>query len=72
MPLFKCPKCGVVENTAVSHYWSARPDDVCCSQCHTGAWHGHFPRIQATDEWDLEDPQIAPPGKPPFITKASE
>jgi hypothetical protein len=72
MPLFKCPKCGVVENTAASHYWTAAPEDVACSQCETGRWHGLFPRTQATEEWIPEEPQISPPGKPIFITKKGE
>lgn len=71
MPLFECPKCGVVENTATGHYWPAEPDEVACSECYKGEWHGRFPRTQASDGWVPEFPQRGSTGKPPFITKPS-
>jgi hypothetical protein len=46
MSLFKCPKCGCVENTACGHYWPAvlRKEAPECSECNTGTWHGLFPK----------------------------
>jgi hypothetical protein len=49
MPIFTCSKCGVVDNTAVSGYWSrVHMDglDALCSQCNPeiGKWHGRFER----------------------------
>jgi hypothetical protein len=72
MPLYECPKCGVVENTAVGFYWPAESGaDVACSECHYGTWHGRFPRAQASDGWVAESPQHGTPGKPKFITRQS-
>jgi hypothetical protein len=52
MPLFKCPECGCVENTAVSNYWIQKLYDqpVRCSLCdpEIRKWHGLFPRKQAS------------------------
>ena len=45
MPLFKCEKCGVIENTALSMCsWGAKKK--LCSQCCPAQkkWHGRFPR----------------------------
>ena len=51
MPLFPCSKCNCVEDTALSHYWSARLRQVAavCSACDPGIgkWHGEFPRESA-------------------------
>jgi hypothetical protein len=51
MPLFACSKCNCVEETALSHYWSARLRQVAavCSACDPGIgkWHGEFPRESA-------------------------
>lgn len=54
MPVFRCSKCGVVENTATSHYWTrdfekpegAPPSPPLCSLCdpETGKWHDRFER----------------------------
>ena len=46
MPTFLCQRCGAVENTATSHYWSNKMDNkpVLCSKCETGVWHGRFER----------------------------
>lgn len=45
MPLFKCSKCGCIENTACGNYWGLPPDEPpTCSECDTGKWHGHFPK----------------------------
>jgi len=51
MPLFPCSKCNCVEDTALSHYWSARLRQrfPLCSACDPaiGKWHGEFPRESA-------------------------
>lgn len=46
MPLFKCPDCGVIENTALGDFWGRGLDKLPprCSQCATGKWHDRFPR----------------------------
>ena len=38
MHTFLCTRCGAVENTATSHYWSNKMDNkpVLCSKCETG------------------------------------
>jgi len=63
MPLFLCDKCGVIENTALSAYWSKDQlldGAALCSECthikfsdgdeQYGKWHGKFPREFMTDE----------------------
>ena len=51
MPLFACAKCNCVEDTALSHYWSARlrQKSTFCSACDPtlGKWHDEFPRESA-------------------------
>lgn len=54
MSLFKCSECGVVENTALSLYWTryrrSRFDNrALCSQCNPeiGRWHNVFERVDA-------------------------
>ena len=51
MPLFPCSKCNCIEDTALSHYWSARlrQSAAVCSACDPtiGKWHGEFPRETA-------------------------
>lgn len=51
MPLFACTKCNCVEDTALSHYWSARlrQKSPLCSTCDPtlGKWHNEFPRESA-------------------------
>jgi len=42
-PLFICQKCGCVENTALSDYWSNMEKPL-CSECSRGKWHGCFPK----------------------------
>lgn len=59
MPLFMCRKCGSVENTALSNYWTTEMEayragkrhEPLCSACdpEIGAWHGQFERRLATD-----------------------
>lgn len=54
MPLFKCEKCGCVENTATSNYWSRYTvgeanGPALCSECDPsiGEWHDTFPKRSA-------------------------
>lgn len=50
MPLFKCSKCGCVENTACCYYWVRKPGEPpLCSVCDPaiGQWHGLFERRDA-------------------------
>lgn len=58
MPLFRCSKCGCVENTAVSNYWTRTIRSIkgekektppLCSECdpEIGIWHGYFPKHSA-------------------------
>ncbi len=56
MPIFICSKCEVIDNTALSGYWTRgfdlpegteKPAPL-CSQCdpEIGKWHGAFPRLK--------------------------
>jgi hypothetical protein len=51
MPLFPCSKCNCIEDTALSHYWSARlrQKAALCSACDPtiGKWHGEFAKESA-------------------------
>jgi hypothetical protein len=54
MPLFKCSKCGVIENTATTSYWfdvHCEGKPALCSECHPdiGVWHGEFKRTLVSD-----------------------
>lgn len=62
MPIFICPTCLTVGNTACDYYWSEHQDhEESCTGCrpdgyeskHGGrkGWHGRFERKQATGEW---------------------
>ena len=63
MPLFICPTCLCVENTATGYFWTEHRDhNESCTGCRpaTGikakvnkstGWHGKFPRKKATGEW---------------------
>ena len=61
MPLFRCSKCDVVENTGLSGYWrqelSAHKNNTefkpLCTQCdpEIGEWHGEFPREAVGPGW---------------------
>lgn len=47
MPLFKCSKCGCIENTAVGDYWirvNRDGKEPLCSECSFGKWHDEFPK----------------------------
>jgi hypothetical protein len=43
MSLFQCEECGGRENTATGAYWGW--GKKLCSECDTGEWHGHFPKL---------------------------
>lgn len=51
MPLFRCEKCGVVENTAVCNYWRRKRnhEPLLCTECdpEIGAWHQEFLKRKA-------------------------
>jgi hypothetical protein len=50
MSIFRCDRCGCVENTATSEYWTREDKTLAlCSQCDpaTKKWHGKFDRISA-------------------------
>jgi hypothetical protein len=46
MPLYRCRRCNVVENTALGTYWHDKRHSlpVLCSECGKDKWHGQFPR----------------------------
>lgn len=48
MPIFRCSKCGRIENTALSNYWT-RSGEPLCSECdpEIGKWHGVFNKMPA-------------------------
>ena len=45
MPLFRCQKCGCVENTAPAWWWYS--EGKLCTECKTGKWHGLFSKYSA-------------------------
>ena len=58
MPIFICSKCGVMENTALSQYWTRgwlhgnlQPPPL-CSQCDPDLkkWHGEFARKKMPED----------------------
>lgn len=68
MPLFRCDKCGCVENTALCMYWAAKSsgNPKLCSECETGTWHGSFPKrsaegMQIDSSGTLWPPGVTPP-----------
>lgn len=72
MPIFKCSKCGAVDNTAISGYWSwvhYFPDGATdakqmvkrpplCSECNPeiGKWHGEWEKKTPEDLGYVEGP----------------
>lgn len=72
MPLFKCSKCGALENTALGNYWmpSVEGRPVLCSECDQGKWHGLFDKttpeaeglIECDDGFYYLPEEIAPGG----------
>ncbi len=62
MPIFICPTCVTIANTATDHYWREDALQESCTVCRstegikaavnkTIGWHNHFPRKKATGEW---------------------
>jgi hypothetical protein len=51
MSLFKCSKCGCIENTACCNYWSSKSEGKrpVCSECDPAIkkWHGRFEKRSA-------------------------
>ena len=49
MPLFRCTRCGCIENTACGAYWNNKRKQIpeLCSECDTGTWHGEFEKKSA-------------------------
>ena len=45
MPLYRCEKCGCIENTAMGFYWGKYKK--LCSKCSTGKWHRVFRKKSA-------------------------
>lgn len=48
MSLFVCDNCGIVDNTALTNFWSQAEGEKRCSACDKdspsgGVWHGRFP-----------------------------
>lgn len=73
MPLFKCSKCGAIENTALGNYWieSRNKKPVLCSECGPeGKWHGKFEKrdadaagfIQGDDGYYYKPEELQPGG----------
>lgn len=54
MPLFRCSKCGSIDNTAMGDYWmdTAEGRPPLCVECKTGVWHGEFPKEPAEPLWE--------------------
>ncbi len=58
-PLYRCSRCGTVDNTALSMgYWGHLGEkEVFCTECETGKWHGMWPK----KKWDGKQKIINPP-----------
>jgi hypothetical protein len=73
MPLFKCEKCGDVENTALCGYWWKKCNDepLLCSECdpEIGKWHGEFTKRGAGGLMLGEDGFLYSAEQPPRHTK---
>ncbi len=71
MGLYRCTKCGCVENTALGHFHAAKLDGepVLCSECHTGTWHGEFPKRTPEEAGYVVDGRgmCSPPGGWPGV-----
>lgn len=61
MPLYRCTKCDVIENTALGGYWMQQmaahkagvKHEPLCSQCDPAIrqWHDKFPRQAITPDY---------------------
>jgi hypothetical protein len=73
MPIFACDKCGVVDNTALTNYWTRKDGPALCSECDPiiNQWHGAFDRIKAVEVgyWVGYDGFLYSPAHPPKHTK---
>jgi len=51
MSIYRCDKCGCIENSATSGYWSrpTKESPALCSECdpEIGKWHGAFDKTSA-------------------------
>lgn len=54
MPLFKCRKCGTVENTALTACSWGQKDNPLCSECCSGKWHGKFEKKQELSDGEKD------------------
>lgn len=86
MPIFRCDKCGCVENSATSNYWEQKhpfgggyETAKLCSECdpEIGQWHGRFPKNSAkglilADDGFLYDKEEIPDFKRMGITVVKE
>lgn len=60
MPLFKCTKCGCIDNTAAAgSYWQDR-ENAQCAECFTGKWHDLFPKETPKEKGLIPDPHFPP------------
>ena len=67
MPLFACTSCDAIDNTAISGYWEQQLDahhakvefQPKCSECHSGKWHGEFPKRSAKEAGYIPDPRMS-------------
>lgn len=62
MSLFKCEKCGCIENTALCRYnYRGSEEEALCSECDPKGnrkWHGQFPKRKATKEDNIINRRI--------------
>lgn len=65
MPLFRCTKCGCVENSAYGYFWMAKLEQKppLCSECdpEIGEWHGKFEKRSAVGQVVTSDGQLFHP-----------
>lgn len=56
MPLFKCTKCGCIDNTACGGSYWLNPQRAECSECFTGKWEAPFPKKTPEEMGLIVDP----------------
>lgn len=61
MSIFRCTKCGCIENTALSNYfWNVYEEKkpALCSECdpEIAKWHGEFPKATPESEGYVTGP----------------